>query len=110
VPVRTQTSGDESEEIVKKIGVVAVMVLLAGSVVAQAPAKYAPSEVQLLKLQVRQKDAQLAQVAAQQAYTALLSEAAAVKRENKWDDKVIFNPESLTFTDPPAPRTEAPKP
>lgn len=75
-----------------------------------APAKYVPTELQLLKLQVAQKDAQLAQIQlqrAQQAFqgalAALDAEAGAVKKENRWPDAVQFSPDTLTFAivDPP---------
>lgn len=80
------------------------------------PSKYQPTEVQSLRLQVAQKNAQLAQAALQSAqrafadaFSALQQEAAKVKAEQKWDDaKVTFNPDTLTFVDAPTPA--APKP
>ena len=84
------------------------------------PSKYQPTEVQSLRLQVAQKNAQLAQVALQQAqrnfqdaFAALNAEAAKVKAEQKWDDaKVTFNADTLTFADapvkPPAPEAKKP--
>lgn len=68
--------------------------------------KYVPSELQLLKLQVKQRDAQLSQQAlraAQQSFQAavndLMAEAERVRVENKWPSTVQLNPDSLTFED-----------
>lgn len=72
-----------------------------------APATYKPTEIQLLKLQVAQKDAQLAQVQlqrAQQTFQGALAQldtvAGDVKRENGWPKDVQFSPDTLTFTVP----------
>lgn len=92
-----------------------------------APATYKPTELQALKLQVLQKDAQLAQVQlqrAQQAFqgalAALDAEAGAVKKANNWPADVQFSPDTLTFevprlpvgqpTPPPAPAPATPTP
>lgn len=98
---------------------------LAGAfVLAQAPlpaaSKYKPTEIQQLKLEVAQKDAQLAQVQlqrAQQVFQSALAKlddvAGQVKRENGWPEGVQFSPDSLTFIAPPeqpAPKTPTPTP
>lgn len=69
--------------------------------------KYPLSEIQTLRLQVKQKDAQIAQqnvFVAQQAFSAaikaLRDEADKVKVENKWPAEVQFSPENLMFVDP----------
>jgi len=66
---------------------------------------YVPNEVQQLKLQVRQKDAQLAQVALREAQSnfqqkvkELMEEGIEVRKANGWPDKVTMNPDSLTFS------------
>jgi hypothetical protein len=75
-----------------------------------APSKYQPTEVQALKLQVLQRDAQLAQIQlqrAQQAFqgalAALDAEAGKVKTENGWPKDVQFSPDTLTFDVPKLP-------
>lgn len=106
--------------------IVAAMVTIVAEVVQARPrqgapapvSKYQPSEVQLLRLQLRLKDAQLAQVALQRAQAqfqgalaVLDEESGKVKRDNGWPATVQFSPESLTFTDPPtqaAPTPAAP--
>jgi hypothetical protein len=82
-----------------------------GRTVVQPPSKYQPSELQLLRLQLKQKDAQLAQkdfFIAQQNFNASLKslndEAAKVKTENGWPGGVGFNAENLAFTEAPAPK------
>lgn len=92
-----------------------------------AAATYKPTELQALKLQVLQKDAQLAQIQlqrAQQAFqgalAALDAEAGAVKKANNWPADVQFSPDTLTFEVPklpagqpeatPAPAPAAPAP
>lgn len=85
-----------------------------------ATAKYVPTELQALRLQVAQKDAQLAQVQlqrAQQAFQGALAKldeiAGQVKLENHWAADVQFSPDTLTFEAPklPAPTpTPAPTP
>ena len=70
--------------------------------------KYQPTEIQLLKLQVKQRDAQLAQRDLQTAQTKfqqsildLTNEAEVIKKENKWDEKVTFDPNTISFSEPP---------
>lgn len=76
----------------------------------QPPKKYQPSEVEALRLQVKQKDAQIAsyqaqsaQQAAQRAYADLMTEAEKIKEAEHWPANVTFDPGSLSFSEPPAP-------
>ena len=71
---------------------------------------YEPSEVQALRLQVKQRDAQIAQIAFQQAQVQfqqalaeLNREADRIKTENKWPKDLVFKPETLKFEAPPSP-------
>lgn len=82
-------------------------------VYGEEPAKYVPTELQELRLQVKLKDAQLAQkdyfIAQQNLNFALKSlndEAARVKTENKWPDGLVFNQEKLSFTEEPKGRVQ----
>jgi hypothetical protein len=77
---------------------------------ADTSPKYVPTEVQSLRLQNKQKDAQLAQMRLQQAgaqfqqaLADLTAESVKVKTENHWPDAVQFNPDTLAFSEPPAP-------
>lgn len=72
-----------------------------------APSVYVPSEVQLLRLQVRQRDALLAQQELaraqsqfQQALLSLNAEADKVKLDNKWPVTLTFDPGTVTFNEP----------
>ena len=73
---------------------------------ADTPKTYTPTEIQTLRLQVKQRDAQLAQqnvLAAQEKFQAILAGlqgyGEAVRVENKWPDTVKFDPNTLSFTD-----------
>jgi hypothetical protein len=87
-------------------------------VAAEDKKPYTPSEVQKLRLEVKQKDTQLAQLAmreSQRNFSMTLKsyteEADKVKKENQWPDNLQFNPDTMLFTDPPAPPKPAePKP
>jgi len=104
-------------------GKIIILTLLALSVVAfgqdksaspkpadPPPAKvYAPTEVQSLRLQVKQRDALLAKQALeqaqrqfQQALTDLTNEGERVKTEQGWPHDTQFNPNDLTYSAPPA--------
>jgi hypothetical protein len=68
------------------------------------PKPLVPTEIQSLRLQVKQKDALLAknlleqaQANFQKSLTALQEEGEKVKTENGWKD-VTFDPNQLTFT------------
>ena len=70
---------------------------------------YKPTEVQLLRLQVTQKDAQLLQAQLQNIQrqfqdkvSQLMQEANKVKLEQGWSPETQFNPDTLTFSAPPA--------
>jgi hypothetical protein len=69
-----------------------------------------PTEVQSLRLQVKQKDAQIAQkemqeatVKFQGALTDLQNEGKKVVTENKWPDTTVFDPNTLRFSEAPKP-------
>ena len=69
---------------------------------------YTPTEVQSLRLQVKLKDAQMAQqalqIAQQNAQKALIeyqAEAEKVKNDNGWPKDVRFDPNNMTFSEPP---------
>jgi hypothetical protein len=101
--------------IVLGAAVVLALTLAAFAVWAQLPvqsSKYKPTDLQLLRLQVKQRDAQLAQVAlrdAQQQFqstlAALQQEADKVRDENKWPATVQFSPDTVSFSEQPAPAT-----
>lgn len=94
-----------------KIRLALVAVFLFGVYVgSQEKPKYAPSEVQTLRLQVKQRDAQLAQrdlqyaqQRFQQAIADLNAEADRIKSENHWPASTSFSPDSLAFTEPSKP-------
>lgn len=94
----------------------AIGLLLAGLAIRaqlSKPKIYQPSETQALRLQLKQKDAiiaqkdmQVVQQRFQDALNALNAEAEKVKLENKWTPDVRFSPDTLTFDMPkpsPAP-------
>jgi hypothetical protein len=83
---------------------------------AQAPLTYKPTEIQELRLQVRQRDAWLAQrdfrdaqIRYQQAVSQFQAEAEAIKKENGWPDGVKFNPDELSYAEAPAPASSPAK-
>jgi hypothetical protein len=66
-----------------------------------------PTELQTLKLQLKQRDAQVAQKDVyiaqqnfQRAVDALRFEAEQVKIDNKWPQSVQFDPDTLKFAPP----------
>ena len=70
------------------------------------PAAFNPSEVQQLRLTVRQRDVQIAYQTFQTAQQNFLSEAERIKKDNNWPDTVKFDPQTMSFRDtPPAPPT-----
>lgn len=90
--------------------VITLLAMLVGLVIAALGETklYTPSDIQFLRLQVKQRDAQLAQrdlQAAQQKFQQaildLTQEAERVKLENKWDAKTQFDPNNLVFSAPP---------
>lgn len=77
--------------------------------------KYKPSEVQALRLQVKQKDAQLAQQAfsiAQQQFQQKIgdfnAEIKKIEEENHWPETLQVDPNTLEFRDVSAPPPEKP--
>jgi len=79
--------------------------------------EYKPTELQQLKLQVRQKDAQLAQVALREAQSNfqqkvkdLMEEGVAVQKAQGWPDTVTMNPDSLVFTTTEVAKTDKKEP
>lgn len=77
---------------------------------AQAPATYKPTEVQQLRLQVKQRDAWLAQrdaIEAQRRYQQAVGElnalGEAIRMENGWPESVVFNPDKVEFSQTPPP-------
>lgn len=98
----------------KALLILAVVVFLLSVYFAIAKAddgvkKYVASEIQMLRLQNKQKDAQLAQkdfFIAQQnfqaAVKALEDEGERVRTENKWPSAILFDKDKLSFNDFPA--------
>ena len=87
------------------------MMFLASAGLRALPAanKYELSEIQKLRLEVKQKDAQLAQqtlTMAQQTFNQRIAdfnaEAQKVEQENGWPSTLKIDPNTLTFSDPPA--------
>jgi hypothetical protein len=83
---------------------------------ATAPAKYELSEVQKQRLQLKQKDAQIAQLQLsianstfQQSIAAFNAEVKSIEEENKWPDTLQIDPNTMTFKEPPAPPKPAEK-
>jgi hypothetical protein len=79
--------------------------------------KFEPTEIQSLRLQIRQRDAQIAQkdlFTANQRFQLTLgelqAEAQKIKTENKWPADVRFNPDTLVFEEPPKPAEPPKKP
>ena len=85
------------------------VLLWASRGMAQEKAKlYTPTEVQQLRLQVMQKDAQLLQAQLQQVQrqfqekvSELMSTANKFKLENGWPPETTFSPDTLVFSAPP---------
>lgn len=91
----------------------AVVLIGAAKIVSCQTAKspeYKPTDMQILRLQVKQSQAQTKKVLrdhAQEefnaAYGALMDEANAVKKENKWPVETLVDPDKLLFSAPPKP-------
>lgn len=86
-------------------GFVCGVLLTYGGIVAcqTKPAVMTPNEVQMLRLQLKLKDAQMAKAAFNASYAALMDQANQTKKENNWPDTTLFDPDRLTFSAPPAP-------
>jgi len=81
----------------------------------EKPKEYKPTEIQLLKLQNKQKDAVIAKQQRdalqealhtadehfQNALKALNDEAEKVKTEQGWPKELQFSPNDLSYTEPP---------
>lgn len=101
---------------VKSVVIFAVVLLLtvgswgiARALDSKTP-EYKPTETQMLRLQVKQSQAQTKKVLRDQAqaefnaaYGALMDEANAVKKENKWPAETLVDPDKLQFSAPPKP-------
>ncbi|SRR6266436_3718222 len=99
-----------------KLRYVVVALCISAALYGDDVKTYKPTELQSLRLQVRQKDAQLAQAAlqaAQQQFQAALqnltAEGEKVKVENKWPSDTQFSPNDLSFS-APAPAKDVKKP
>src|SRR5436190_2377129 len=98
------------------ITVVALLVGLIAAALGQQKT-YTPTEVQQLKLQLKQRDAQLAQVALREAQSNfqqkvkdLMEEGVAIKKEQGWPESVQMNPDSLTFSPVEVAKTDKKEP
>lgn len=90
------------------IAFVIVAWMLAGALDAQAPPQYKTTETQHLRLQVKQRDAWLAQrdaIEAQRRYQQAVGELNAlgeeIRKENGWPETVIFDADRIEYTEPP---------
>ena len=88
---------------------IALIIILSYAVYGQEKVKeYKPTEVQSLRLQVMQRDAQLLQAQLQnvqrqfqEKVSELMSTANKFKLENGWPPETTFDPDKLTFSAPP---------
>jgi hypothetical protein len=71
---------------------------------------YATTEVELLKLQVAQKDALLAQIQYQTAVGNFNAQVKAIHDAHGWPDSVTFHFDTLKFSGPPGAEKPAPAP
>jgi len=67
-----------------------------------------PTELQMAKLQLKQRDAIDANRARNQALAALQQYAVEVEKENGWPSTLLVDYDKLTFTEPPKPTPPAP--
>jgi len=89
--------------------VILALVFTSG-ILAQAPSKFQPTEIQSLRLQVKQRDAIIARQNYENAVNQIQAEAEKVRKENNWPDTVRFDFNSLTFFDTATPpKTQEPK-
>ena len=103
-----------SHRLILAYSLISFFLLIAMALYGQDKPKFTPTEIQLLKLQNKQKDALLAksrlealQTAVQNAQKdfqdsmkALGDEAEAVKKENGWPKEVNFDPNTVSFSEP----------
>jgi hypothetical protein len=83
---------------------------IASGIYAQSKKGYELSENQKLRLQLKQKDAQIAQIQLsiaqdrfQQSIAQFNAESKAIEKENSWPETLVIDPNTLEFRDPPAP-------
>ena len=84
------------------------LLLVTSAFAEDRPKKYETSEIEHLKLQVKQKDAQIAQIyymQSQQKYNdavqELYKECTSIRDQHNWPATVTCKPEDLTFFDTP---------
>jgi len=78
-----------------------LLVFAGVAALAEEKAKeYKPTEIQTLRLQVKQRDALLAWNRYQAAVADLNAEAEKVKKANAWPSETIFNGDTLQFSAP----------
>lgn len=90
------------------LGVLLLSALTLNSQEPKAPPSYTPTEIQSLKLQIKQKDTIIALKNLQEAQAnftsvrmSLMNESDSVIKENKWPQDLIFNPDTLQFSENP---------
>lgn len=86
---------------------IAVLLGVTMQVIRSEDSKYQPSEIQSLRLQVRHKDAIIAQKSLEQAQQnfswavkLLNEEGEKVRADNKWPEEVKFDADKLEFLVP----------
>jgi len=104
-----------SPRVILAYSILSALLLLAMALYGQEkPKTYTPTEIQLLKLQNKQKDAVIAkqhldalqtamtdaQKTFQQALKDLTDEAEKVKSEQHWPKETQFDPNNISFTEP----------
>ncbi len=92
------------------LAVVVTFMLCIGivKIFAQTKKSYELTEIQKLRLEVKQKDAQLAQQTAaiaqsrfQSAVTDFNDQVKAIEKENGWPETLQVDPNTLAFREPP---------
>ena len=103
-----------SHRFIMVLTILSMLCLLALTIWGQEKKEYKPTEIQLLKLQNKQKDAIIAKQqmdALQTAYQdaqkrfqdrikELGDEAETIKREQNWPKDLQFSPDTLVFSEP----------
>jgi hypothetical protein len=88
---------------------ITVLILLFTMLVTHAfqlpapPSKYAPTEVQRLKMELAAKDVQIAKMQYVSAVNALTSLGDQIRAENKWPEDVQLDLSTMTFIERKAP-------
>ena len=98
-----------------KVALTSLLFLLACK--SHATKVYTTTEIQHARLDAKQARAQLAkqvldvaQSNFNKAFADLQQEANVVETENKWSPMLVFNPDTLVFTDPPTTPAPAKQP